>query len=291
MPCYRPHPGYRCADGSVVFAERKRFDVSHTLWLPCGQCVGCRLERSRQWAIRCVHEASLHKRNCFITLTYDDKHVPSDYSLKYKHFQLFMRYLRRKVGAVRFYMCGEYGELNSRPHFHACLFGYDFPDKVVYNKTLFTSPLLDSIWGKGMATIGEVNFETAAYCARYIMKKVNGDLAESHYRVIDDATGEVINREPEFCHMSLKPGIGRGWLDKFASDVYPHGLVVSNSVEVRPPSYYDKWFKANYPDEFAAMALSRVQYAQLEPNEGSFERLAVREAVTAARVSRLKRSL
>lgn len=291
MPCYRPLKAFRTGSGDVVFAELRRSDIVSTLWLSCGQCIGCRLERSRQWAIRCVHEASLHKRNCFITLTYDEKHCPKDYSLNYRDFQLFMRYLRRRVGKVRFYMCGEYGDLNQRPHFHACLFGVDFPDKVVYSKTLFTSPLLDSIWGKGMATIGEVNFETAAYCARYIMKKVNGDAAADHYTVIDDETGEVIVRTPEFCHMSLKPGIGRGWLDKFGSDVYPHGMVVSRSVESRPPSYYDKWFKANFPDQWEEMAYKRELYALDRAEDSSFARLAVREAVTAARVSQLKRPI
>lgn len=296
MPCYHPHPAYRCADGSVVFVERKRHDTRYTLWLPCGQCIGCRLERSRQWAIRCVHEASQHKRNAFITLTYDDEHLPASRSLCYRDFQLFMKRLRKRFGKVRFYMCGEYGDQFDRPHFHACLFGVDFDDKLRYGggaskAPLFRSAVLSSLWDKGFASVGEVNFESAAYCARYVMKKVNGDGQIKHYEFIDPATGEVHAREPEFCHMSLKPGIGAVWLDKFASDVYPHGMVVSKSVEVRPPSYYDRWFKEKFPDEYEEMVYRREVYAKERPGEYLDDRLAVREAVTAARVSQLNRSL
>lgn len=200
------------------------------------------------------------------------------------------------MGKVRFYMCGEYGEDFARPHFHACLFGIDFDDKYKIGggngkSVLWRSPTLDSLWSKGFASVGEVNFESAAYCARYIMKKVNGDLSEDHYKAVVASTGEVVERTPEFCHMSLKPGIGRGWLDKFASDVYPHGMVVSNTVESRPPAYYDRWFKANFPEQWEAMAWSREQYAAERSADATPERLAVREAVTLARISQLKRGL
>ena len=124
MPCYHPWLAYQCLDGSVVSVERKgKGAVVRTLTLPCGQCVGCRLERSRQWAIRCMHEAQLHERNSFVTLTYKGD-VP-DEGLRYRDFQLFMKRLRKYASGqqIRFYMCGEYGDEKGRPHFHACLFG------------------------------------------------------------------------------------------------------------------------------------------------------------------------
>ena len=152
MPCYKPLKAFQCLDGSIVFAELKRNDIVKSLELRCGQCVGCRLERSRQWAVRCMHEASLYKNNCFLTLTYSDEYLPDDYSLHYEDFQKFMKRLRKRFKGlepaayaestdkmkrlrkrlkfpIRFYMAGEYGEQFGRPHFHACIFNFDFSDK------------------------------------------------------------------------------------------------------------------------------------------------------------------
>jgi hypothetical protein len=170
---------YRNAvSGAVIFHNDQRSDE---ITLPCRQCIGCLLERSRQWAIRSMHEASLHIKNCFITLTYRPEDLPPFGSLDYKHFQLFMKRLRKKFTGqkIKFYMCGEYGENLSRPHYHACLFGFSFPDLVRYHKTptgdqLYTSVILNDLWGKGSCTVGEVNFKTAGYTARYCLKKLNG---------------------------------------------------------------------------------------------------------------------
>lgn len=194
MPCYKPLDAWR-PDRSAV-SKRLMFEYNPKycgqtmpdLQVPCGQCVGCRLERSRQWAIRCMHEAQMHKQNCFITLTYDDKHLPEDHGLHYKHFQDFMKRLRKKYGAgIRFYMCGEYGEQLGRPHFHACIFGMDFADKKLWKTTgskskLYRSAELEKLWTFGFSSVGDVNFESAAYVARYIMKKVTGEAATEHYR-------------------------------------------------------------------------------------------------------------
>ena len=192
MACYHPIPAWRNvsenrSDNRLVFEYHPMRCIGPTpdLQVPCGQCVGCRLERSRQWALRCVHEASLHKENCFITLTYNDEHLPEHGHLIYRDFQLFMKRLRKRTGVrVRFYMCGEYGENFGRPHFHACLFGYNFPDLVRWKagkSTLYRSKLLESLWTDGYSSVGEVSFESAAYVARYILKKVTGDDAEAHY--------------------------------------------------------------------------------------------------------------
>lgn len=194
MPCYSPLEAWRPVKSTrsknpFIFSyhPEKCSSVSPDLTLPCGQCIGCRLERSRQWAVRCVHEASLHKRNCFITLTYNNDHLPEDRGLHYDHFQLFMKRLRKKYGeGIRFYMCGEYGEKLGRPHFHACLFNHDFSDKTPWKTTetgfkLFRSKELEELWPYGYSSVGAVSFESAAYVARYIMKKVNGEAAEMHY--------------------------------------------------------------------------------------------------------------
>ena len=176
--------------------------ISQRSTVACGQCVGCRLERSRQWAIRCVHESQMHEQNCFITLTYSDEFLPENGSLQLKHFQDFMKRLRFHVGGgIRFFHCGEYGEENGRPHHHAIIFNHDFADKKVWKTNngvvLYRSKILEELWPYGFATVGCVSFESAAYVARYITKKVNGDMADSHY----------LGREPEYITMSRRPGV------------------------------------------------------------------------------------
>lgn len=229
MACFRPIRGYRArsvnsATGRrpVVFTRKAGYE-DLAVDVPCGQCIGCRLERSRQWAMRCSHEASLHEDNCFITLTYDPEHYPRDGSLSKPALQKFFKRLRKRRGKFRYYACGEYGNESFRAHYHAILFGLDFPDKVLYTTTqgneLFISPELASIWQFGFSTIGNVSFESCAYVVRYCMKKVTGEEAEAHYRSVDPETGEIYAIEPEFALMSRRPGIGRDWFLKFRKDV------------------------------------------------------------------------
>jgi hypothetical protein len=247
--------------------------------------------------MRCLHEASLHQDNAFITLTYSDSNLPRGGSLDYSDFQNFMKRLRKRVGTkVRFYCGGEYGQEQMRPHFHACLFGYDFPDKLYYKKTesgesIYTSKLLESLWPLGLSSIGNVTFQSAAYIARYCVQKVTGDLAEAHYRVVTE-DGEIIDRVPEFNHMSLKPGIGKPWLEKFRTDVFPRDYVVVNGVKTKPPKYYDRLFEKEDPGSFSEIVAQRELdgYSQRLLGEQSDARLAVKEQVTLARNSMLKRS-
>lgn len=298
MPCYHPLSAWQCADGSVIFVERKG-DAVRSLTLPCGRCIGCRLERSRQWALRCVHEAKCHDRNCFVTLTFDDAHAPRDMSLDYSVFQKFMKRLRKSFSGetVRFYMCGEYGETFGRPHYHVCLFGIDFDDKVLISgtagddKALYRSERLGRLWPFGFSSIGAVTFESAAYVARYVMKKVTGDMAKDHYRYVDLETGEIYQRTPEFCKMSLRPGIGAFWLDKFSRDVYPRDYVVSRGTKAKPPRYYDVLYSRREPLEFEYLQYRRTLDADKRRDDNTLERLAVREECAKARLNQFKRSL
>jgi hypothetical protein len=202
--------------------------------------MGCRLSRSRQWAIRCVHEAQAHAENCFITLTYSDDNIPDDRSLRVRDFQLFLKRLRRNTAnRIRFYHCGEYGELYGRPHYHALIFGHDFPDKLLWNTSnnlpLYRSATLEQLWTMGYSSIGEVTFQSAAYVARYLLKKITGDPAQEHYEYVNPETGEVTQRKPEYTTMSRRPGIGRAWLDKYLSDVYPDDFIVIKGVKMPVP--------------------------------------------------------
>jgi hypothetical protein len=307
MACYHPLTAYLSghqtnnATGKsyrrVSFKETDEHD--RQISLPCGQCIGCRLERSRQWAMRCIHEAQLHQNNCFITLTYDDEHLPKDLSLDHRDFQLFFKRLRKANPhiKIRYYMAGEYGTNFGRPHFHACIFGYDFHDKKLFKRTsadslLYRSQELEKLWSYGYSTIGDVTFESAAYVARYIMQKQTGkDVNKDHYTYCDLKTGELIKIQPEYNKMSLKPGIGANWYKKYKTDVYPHDYVEVRGKKLKPPKYYDRLFSKENPYEYDQILYTREKQAKLRPEEHSYERLLVKETVTKAKLQKLKRKL
>jgi hypothetical protein len=299
MPCYSPIKGYKGSKNSngkypIVF-NKKYSPMGIPVEVPCGQCIGCRLEYSRQWAVRCMHEAQLHDQNCFITLTYDNEHLPEDGSLKKEHFQKFMKRLRKKYGKVRFYHCGEYGENTNRPHYHACLFGFSFPDQKYWKthngQMYFVSKSLEKIWGKGFCTIGAVTFQSAAYVARYMLKKRKGKDAEAHYTRIDPITGEVYYLTPEYTTMSRKPGIAKDWFDKYKNDVYPHDYVVVNGKKVKPPKYYDVQLEIEDLHTHELIKSERKLNAKKHVDNNTPRRLQDREQVQLAKLNHLKRSL
>jgi hypothetical protein len=301
VPCYYPLQGFRARTvnksgrRSIVFNERSGFkDLPVTV--PCGRCIGCRLEYSRQWAIRSVHEASLYDENCFITLTYNDENLPRDGGLNKKHHQDFMKRLRVKYAprSIRFLHCGEYGDDNLRPHYHTLLFNFDFPDKKLYamrqGNRIYRSAVLEKLWPFGFSTIGAVTFESAAYVARYVMKKMNGPAAEKHYRRVDPDTGEEFQVIPEYITMSRRPGLGTEWYEKYKGDVYPEDFVVIRGKRMRPPRFYDKLYSA---DEQAARELKnmRIDKASVFALDQTYERLVTREKVKKAQIGNLKRNV
>lgn len=301
MTCYRPLNGYRSREinpsgkFSIVFsASQGHLDLPVTL--PCGQCIGCRLERSRQWAIRCIHESSLHSRNCFITLTYSPENLPENGTLVKRDYQLFMKKLRKRFGPnIRYFMCGEYGEKNARPHYHACLFNFDFRDKQLWKNVrgnkLYTSQSLSELWPQGFSTIGDVTFESAAYVARYITKKITGPKALDHYTTYSRTTGEIFSeRLPEYTNMSLKPGIARQWFEKYKSDVFPKDEVIIREKPVKPPKYYDKIFDQYDPLQFQKIKQKRKTLAKQHEANNTHPRLDVREKVKIAKAKTLIRS-
>lgn len=297
MACFHPLKGYRArSGGSIVFNVSDGY-VDRPVTVACGQCVGCRLERSRQWAVRCVHEAQMHDDNCFITLTYSDDRLPEGQSLVVADFQKFMKRLRKFVAPVRirFFHCGEYGETFGRPHYHAIIFGYDFPDKVFFKKNkngdvIYTSDLLSSIWSNGLCSVGAVTFESAAYVARYVMKKVTGEVAEYHYRFVD-GDGVVTDRLPEYVTMSRRPGIASAWVQKFGSDVYAGDFAVLNGVKFRPPRFYDARYELMCPKVISRVKRRRREKAAVHADNNTPDRLKVRERVQVLKLERLKREV
>lgn len=302
MPCYHPLKAYRSetvnpsGKRSIVFSDSKAYEGARVT-LACGQCVGCRLERSRQWAIRCVHEASLYPNNAFITLTYSPQFLPPYASLLVSDFQKFMKRLRKKFSPqkIRFFHCGEYGEQSQRPHYHACLFNFDFPDKILWkecnDQKLYTSAILSELWPFGLSSVGSVTFESAAYVARYIMKKVTGSRAEAHYEALDPRTGEYVQRKPEYTTMSRRPGIGKAWFEKWSRDVFPHDFVVVNGRQVRPPKFYTSQYELADPEGYLEVKEARQISAEKNPAENNSSRLRVKEKIKLSRITQLKRSL
>jgi hypothetical protein len=303
MPCYRPIDGYYSrivnASGkrSIVFNPSQGL-VDRPVTISCGQCIGCRLEYSRKWAVRCMHEAQLHDRSSFITLTYNDANLPENNSLDVAEFQRFMKRLRHHVGVkLRYFHCGEYGDNFGRPHYHACIFGYDFPDRKLWTVrngvSLYRSELLDTIWGNGFCSVGDVTFQSAAYVARYVTKKVTGEKAHDHYRVVDKTTGELLfDRSREYVTMSRRPGIGKKWFEKFGGDIYRHDELIVNGFPSRPPKYYDGLYEIENPDGFRRVRRKRLALAETDQVqfESSPDRLAAREKVKQFQVKFLSRS-
>lgn len=229
MPCYKPLEAFH-APGGVSFDKSKSFGIP--VQLPCGRCIGCRLEKAKQWALRCHHESSMHRHNDFLTLTYASENLPPNNSLRKRDFQKFIRALRKKTGAkIRYYMCGEYGNIcpdhggwindpvpnktqcavcrTGRPHYHAIIFGFKFPNQKLVNirngNRVYTSDLVSKLWTYGSHELGCVTFQSAGYVARYILKKQNGEYALREYAILDPETGELTDEKiiPPYTCMSL----------------------------------------------------------------------------------------
>lgn len=289
MPCYHPlHAFLSYSWQGTTLKRRVHFNNNGKDFpqdIPCGQCIGCRLERSRQWAIRCVHEASLHEQNTFISLTYDDDHLPPGGSLVKTHFQKFMKRLRKACGQMRYYHCGEYGETLGRPHHHACLFGFDFEDKTPWTTRngfpVYRSATLERIWPNGNSEIGSVTFESAAYVARYIMKKITGPAAPQHYE----------GRTPEYTSMSRRPGIGTNWRSTYEKELLDHDSIVIRGIPMKPPRAYDVALEITHPGRMEEIRQARRDAATQRQADNTPERLATREIVATAQLNQLKRNL
>lgn len=305
-------------------ATRAHGGTLRELEIACGQCIGCRLERSRQWAVRCMHEAKMHPHNCFVTVTYAPEHLPPHGSLTKRHHQLLLKRIRsalvrkhgddspflyqrahvhahmglRPIPQLRYYMAGEYGDRLARPHYHFCLFGIDFADRKYWGTTkagskIFRSPTLEKLWPYGHSTVGDLTFESAAYTARYVMKKINGKQKQKHYEKVDPTTGEIIQIQDEYNEMSRAQGIGKTWIQKYAADAYDAlpGKVIVNGKEANTPRYYDKQLKKWDADKYELLLELRQLEGRKHAADQTPRRLRAREEVAAAKISHLKRTI
>jgi len=269
------------------------------LIVPCGRCYGCKLEYSRIWAIRCYHESLMNESNVFVTLTYDDEHLPFNYkepTLVPRDLQLFFKSLRKEYGSgIRYYACGEYGERNNRPHYHACIFGLDFEDKIPCGSKngndIYSSASLDRIWGRGMCAIGNVTFESAAYVARYLIKKQFG---KGNVWYTQNGIEKEFVRMSRGCKKLGTGGIGKGWYDKFKKDAYNHDSLRIRGKRCRAPRYYDTKYELENPEDFAMIKEARKKKGEKrywEQQDKGAPKPSVQERVKLAQTRILKRDL
>lgn len=259
MSCPTPNRIVHCTmTDRIKFFGRKQWDqykfhnhLRPLYEVPCLKCLSCRLAKKSEWAARILQEASCHNENCFITLTYED--APK--SLNHRDWQLFVKRLRKYLEPkkISFFMAGEYGDASNtrRPHFHAILFGHDFMDKFAHHRNkkgnvVYTSNVLEKLWGKGFVQVGDVTFDSAAYCASYITKKVDGEVSEDYYEGI----------KPEYAVASK--GVGLSWLKKYPEDVEGGELHLPDRT-LPVPRYYKKKIEEMCPEKYERIRDARVK--------------------------------
>lgn len=292
VKCYHPLKAYKTSSGITFKANDAT--IIGDLELPCGQCIGCRENRRLQNKLRILHEQTQHDDNCFVTLTYERDKLPPGRSLEHKDFADFMKRLRHHAPqGVRFFMCGEYGPKEKRPHYHACLFGIDFKDRKPRGTSsgghqFYEDPLLTRLWGHGFATVQDLVPETAGYCAGYINKKALGKGADQANTRTDES-GASWTVRPEYAVMSK--GLGLAWLEKYHRDIYPHDFVIVNGRKHPVPRYYKQKLKELKPTEYDhdSIEYERVKKAREHAADNTDERLKVQEIVHLAKIKDLTR--
>lgn len=241
-----------------------------------------------------MHEKRLHNASAFLTLTYNDANIPPGNTLCKTELQLFLKRARHVLGAnLRFFACGEYGEHTQRPHYHVLLLSHCFTDlsshRLLNENKLYTSKQLAKLWPVGQHMIGEVTFESAAYVARYCMKKITGKHAENHYN----------GREPEFITMSRRPGLGTGYFDKYYHELLNHDAIIVNGHPAALPRFYDGKISKLLPDDKIGLYTQaelikikrRRKITRAQRADNTSTRLRVRELVSEAKLKLKKRTL
>lgn len=281
MPCYHPQTAYVPLDGGELsFRETAN---SREVQIPCGQCIGCRVQRAVDWGIRITHESKLYDKNSWITLTYQENPV----TLVRRDVQLFIKRLRKAhpERRIRYFAAGEYGSKSLRPHYHVCLFNFWPSDaKIWVEKTQhYKSKEIETLWGLGNTDVFRLNHSRALYTGKYSCKKIGGIPAKAHYTRLNPETGELIECIPEFAQMSLKPGIGFNWYERFKTDYLPCNNVVIDGRQYKVPKYY--WRKFQLSDAESAETLQYQNYLEALQHAQNLtpERLAIREEVALAK--------
>lgn len=331
MPCTAPIRGVRDRDGVVRLrrgvADARLFGTGKNpeLELPCGRCLDCKIKRSGDWAVRAVHEASLHDRNCFLTLTFSDeglalrelqngthpfdldvadwqgfaKRLRQELTRQQRRFEKQMGLPKQPVKGFRFFQVGEYGDEGNRPHYHALIFGQDFTGegelwKDNKGNPKWRSSSVEKCWPYGFAELGELTPETINYVCRYVTKKLYGPKAIEALERIDSHTGEIVTVRPELATMSRGGrsklgGIGSRWIDQWLEDTFKDDSVIIKGKRTAVPRYYTKRLEQKDKDLFEVIRQQREEKAKKRAAHNTPERRAVRAQVTKAKAALKKR--
>lgn len=328
MACYHPLQawslkGKRKPDGKriISFNGPTRGDDPdkwEEIQLPCGQCIGCRLDYSREWADRIMLESTLWENSWFVTLTYSEEFVPikqvinketgeliEGKTLVPEHLTKFMKDLRRYYKYhydqvnIRFYACGEYGGQTERPHYHLCVFNLPLFDLEPFflnaqHDQIYKCATIEKIWGKGIISVGKLTWNSAAYVARYMLKKQKGDGASWYYQ----SKGQL----PEFTRMSRRPGIGAMYYEGHKEDIYKNDEIVvlmgKRPRAVKPPKYFDRLYDLESPEAMAAIKEARGEAARRKEAAADkqstlypWERLEIQERAKKEQIKKLVRTI
>lgn len=278
MTCYHPIPAAQADDWIPTPQGPWIHEKTVDLWphvgyanmeLPCGNCIGCKTDKATTWARRASHEASLWAHNCFLTVTYDDEHLPVDGNLHHEHIQKFLKRLRRAISrstpaidsrrdrSLRYMVAGEYGSQADRPHYHLLLFNCRFNDLYQVGKGLYESRIMTQLWPAGTHKLGELTPASANYVAQYTIKKIGSTYC--------DPDGVV--RPKPYMRQSLKPAIGDEWINKNKNDA-KHGYLVNDGRKGPLPRRYKTYLKRLDP-QFADQVVQRAALAARAPPTGA----------------------
>ncbi|CRH84848.1 Uncharacterised protein [Chlamydia trachomatis] len=305
MSCYKPlirlyNPNDKEQSGRVYSLARfsqlsgkqlKYEDLMYNpriMLIPCGQCIGCRIRQREDWTTRIELEARDYPKEevWFITLTYDDDHVPGmivktgeimrkvQYTWKpgekrpssvqillYEDIQKFLKRLRKAYrGKLRYFVAGEYGEQTARPHYHMILYGWKPTDLKnlykIHHNGYYTSKWLEDLWGMGQIQIAQAVPETYRYVAGYVTKKmyeIDGKKANAYY--------ELGQTKPFAC-MSLKPGLGDNYYQKHKAEIWRQGYIqCTNGKQAQIPRYYEKQMEEENPQRLWRIKQNRQKNA------------------------------
>jgi len=227
MTCFRPRPAWRDKEPNAngkhqITFSRRTSQLEHDYLIPCGKCGGCTADKRMEWGIRMYHESITANTSTFLTLTYSDDYLPADGKISVDHARNFLQRTRDKLGPIRYYLTGEYGDKTKRPHYHALIFNEDFcDDRYEYSNGLYGSHTLDHLWGRGIVQAAPVSLGTAFYTAGYASKKLN-----------DSDTFNI---------MSRRPPIGYDWAMQNLDTANRTGTTVIEGQEFPIPKTYFKW--------------------------------------------------
>lgn len=296
MPCYHPVPAWPdLSTGRWVFnPDSTRRDLGGQVDTPCRQCIGCRIDRSSEWAMRCEHELKFHDESCFLTLTLDDEHFPTSQDDFVAKYVLGLKRIRRHSPRIRTFGCLELGTHTRRPHGHLLVFGRDFSRDEPVSRgpngdLVYRSNELDALWGLGHASVGELTRESAGYVARYVVAERSDRAGPVLEAVPHPVSGEPVFLRPA-APWARSQGLGRAWFEQYGRQAIEQGAIVERGGVRRPiPKFYSKLAKQAFPTVGAdAECIAQLRALEQAWNRTP-ERLAVRAEVKRAQLRTLKR--